>query len=154
MRHATAEDDAASDFERRLTDHGRREMGPLLDGVVASGWRPAVILHSPLVRTRETAAMAAERWPGVPTLACDALADGHLDAIVHLAAQHPDPLLVGHEPTTGRLCARLVGAPNGAMPFPRAGFALLDVDRLPTTRPAVLLAFLSPRFSGRGATPG
>lgn len=154
MRHATAEDDAPSDFQRRLTETGRRELGPLLDGIVGSGWRPGAVLHSPLVRTTETAAIAAQRWPGVPVLPAEVLADGNLEAILRLAAQHADPLLVGHEPTMGRLCARLVGAPNGATPFPRAGFALLDVDRLPTTRPAVLLTFASPRFSGRGGDAG
>jgi phosphohistidine phosphatase SixA len=53
---------------------------------------------------------------------------------------------VGHEPLLGQFGARLIGAHS--LPLDRAGFALFEVDRLPTTRPARLLVQISPRWLG------
>jgi phosphohistidine phosphatase len=148
LRHATAEPPHADDFARRLTRVGERELDALLDVLVASGWSPGIILHSPALRTWQTAQAVHARFPSVPMEPCEALWHGHTEGIFRAAAGRPNPLLVGHEPTMGRLCARLVGAPLDSMPFERAGFALLDVDRLPSLTPAKLLAFLSPGFAG------
>lgn len=148
LRHATAEAPDADDFGRRLTRRGVRELDALLDVLVASGWAPGVILHSPTQRTTETALAVHRRFATVPIEPCPPLLDGGLDAIFRAVAPRPDPLLVGHEPTLGRVCARLLGAPPQATPLERAGFALLELDRLPTTTPARLLAFFSPAFAG------
>lgn len=148
LRHATAEPGLGSDFDRRLTRGGERELDALLDVLVASGWAPGLILHSPTVRTTETAQAVHARFPAVPLEPTVALLEGFVEPIFRAIAGRKDPLLVGHEPTMGRLCARLVGAPMGTMAFERAGFALLEVDRLPSTHPAELIAFLSPAFAG------
>lgn len=148
LRHATAEPGLGADFDRRLTRGGERELDALLDVLVASGWAPGLILHSPTVRTTETALAVHARFPTVPLEPTVALLEGYVEPIFRAVAGRPDPLLVGHEPTMGRLCARLVGAPLMTMPFERAGFALLEVDRLPSTHPAQLVAFLSPAFAG------
>jgi phosphohistidine phosphatase len=144
LRHGIAEDFAATDFDRALTAEGEQQLERLLDEVVATGWAPGAVLHSPYLRTTQTAEAVHARFPEVERLAVDDLAIGSMDAILRAASRHPDPLLVGHEPTLGNLCARLLGAPSGAVRFERAGLAVLDVDRIPTTRPARLLAFLSP----------
>ena len=151
LRHGIAEDHAATDFDRALTEAGHLDLERVLDVLGGWRWRPGAILYSPLVRTVETAEHCAARWPEVPILAVDALALGFVDAILHAAAAHVDPLLVGHEPTMGNLCGRLIGAPTGAIRFERGGFALLDVDRIPTTRPARLLLFLSPQSVAPGS---
>jgi phosphohistidine phosphatase len=148
LRHAIAAHDASSDFARPLTREGADQLERALDHVLGTPWRPGTILHSPYVRTSETARAVHARMPDVGCWSIDELALGSLDAILHVVAQFEDPLLIGHEPTLGNLCARLVGAPAGSMPLERAGFALLDVDRLPTTRPARLVAFVPPVWAG------
>ncbi|MDP2308998.1 MAG: histidine phosphatase family protein [Pseudomonadota bacterium] len=151
LRHGIAEDNAATDFDRELTPEGWLQLERVLDTLVGGGWSPGTILHSPLIRTTQTAASVHARFPHIPCIALDALALGSIDPILMAASRHPNPLLVGHEPTMGNLCGRLLGAPTGAIRFERAGFAYLEVDRLPTTRPARLLAFLPPEWTeGRG----
>jgi phosphohistidine phosphatase len=144
LRHGIAAAGGGADFDRELTSDGWLELENLLDQLIAAGWAPGSILHSPFVRTTQTADAVHARFPTVPRVGVDALALPSLDAILMIAARFPDPLLVGHEPTMGNLCARLIGAPPGGIRFERAGFALVEVDRLPTTRPARLLAFLPP----------
>jgi phosphohistidine phosphatase SixA len=146
MRHGIAEDLRDSDFDRRLTGEGRKEVERVLRRIV--GWAPRCIVHSPLVRTTQTAAVASSVFPHVPVLPSDAVAYGNMELLARTLAGMDDPLVIGHEPTMGRWCARLLGAPAGTMPFERAGFALLDVDRIPTTRPARLVWFGSPAFQG------
>lgn len=144
LRHGIAEDAADSDFDRALTDEGHAGVIAQIERIADQGWRPGAILHSPLVRTTQTARHLHARFPDVPMVSLEALALGFYDPILRAAAGATDPVLVGHEPTMGNLCARLIGAPTGAIRFERAGFALLDVDRLPSTRPARLLLFLPP----------
>ena len=146
LRHGIAGSGAGADFDRELTSEGWLQLEQVLDGLQRAGWSPGAILHSPFVRTTQTAACVHARFPDVPLLTADELALPSLDAITMVAARHRDPLLVGHEPTLGNLCARLLGAPSGGVRFERAGFALLEVDRLPATRPARLLAFFAPAW--------
>ncbi len=142
LRHGIAEVDADSDFDRQLTEDGHTDLERVLDVLAGWNWRPGAILHSPLIRTTQTADHVSGRHPGVPVYPTDALALGFFDAILQAAARHQDPLLIGHEPTMGNLTGRLLGAPTGAVRFERGCFALIDVDRLPPTRPARLLLFL------------
>ncbi len=150
FRHGVAEDFARSDFDRRLTPAGRAEVARVGELVYRAGYRPGCIVHSPLVRAVQTADVLQERWPEVPVTLLDALAYPSLDDILRQVAGLADPLLVGHEPTLGNLVARLVGAPTGSTPLERAGFALLDVDRIPTTRPAMLRTFIHPALAPAG----
>lgn len=147
FRHGVAEDIARSDFERRLTPAGRSEVVRVGELLYRAGYRPGCILHSPLIRAEQTAATLHERFPEVANTEFEALAYGNLDDILRQIAGMADPLLVGHEPTLGLLVARLVGAPSGSTQLERAGFALVDVDRIPATRPAMLRAFVHPAMA-------
>ncbi len=144
LRHGIAEDHAARDFDRALTPAGILHLERAIDALLARGWAPGAILHSPLVRTTQTAHAVARRFPRVQLLPVAALAQDDLDAILFAASPYVDPLLVGHQPILGDLAARLIGAAEGTLPLARAGAVLLDVDRLPPTRPARLVAFLPP----------
>lgn len=146
LRHGIAEPEADSDFERQLTEEGRADLERVLDVLAGWSWRPGAILHSPLVRTTQTADHVAMRYPDIPLIPTDALALGFFDAILQAAARHPEPLLIGHEPTMGNLMGRLLGAPTGAVRFERGGFGLIEVDRLPPTHPARLLLFAPSQF--------
>lgn len=147
FRHGVAEDFARNDFDRRLTAAGRSEVGRVGELLYRAGYRPACILHSPLLRADQTAQALHERWPAIPCTPLEALAYPDLDALLRQIAGVPDPLLVGHEPTLGQLLARLIGAPAGSTPIERSGFALADVDRIPSTRPAMLRAFVHPAMA-------
>ncbi len=150
LRHGIAGAGSGADFDRELTSDGWLQLENVLDGLVRAGWAPGAILHSPFVRTSQTAASVHARFPEVPCVSVDELALPSIEPILMVAARYPDPLLVGHEPTLGNLCARLLGAPTGGIRFERAGFALVEVDRLPATRPARLLAFVSPAWLTEG----
>lgn len=147
FRHGVAEDIARSDFDRRLTPGGRAEVVRVGELLYRAGYRPGCILHSPLIRAEQTAAALHERFPEVANTEFEALAYGNLDDILRQIAGMTDPLLVGHEPTLGLLVARLIGAPSGSTQVERSGFALVDVDRIPTTRPAMLRAFVHPAMA-------
>ncbi len=150
LRHAIAEDGSAtgSDFDRRVTRAGLVELELHLDLLASWGWAPSVVFHSPYVRTTQTAVAVVNRFGPLPVLATDVIVHGRPDEILRLCAGHVAPLIVGHEPTVGELVAHLLGAPPGGTSMARAGFALLDVDRIPTTRPARLRMFLPPQTSG------
>lgn len=147
FRHGVAEDVARSDFDRRLTPAGRSEVVRVAELAWRAGYRPGCILHSPLVRAVQTARTIHERFPDVQLIEAEALAWPQLDEILRVCAGVRDPLLVGHEPTLGRLVARLIGAPDGSTPVERSGFVVVDVDRIPTTRPGVLRMFVHPALA-------
>ncbi|MSQ03319.1 MAG: phosphohistidine phosphatase SixA [Myxococcales bacterium] len=147
LRHGIAEEHARSDFDRRLVPAGRAELARMAELIYRAGYRPKLIVHSPLVRAQQTALIVGERFPGVALLEAEELAWPDLDAILRRCAELDDPLLVGHEPTLGRLVGKLIGAPSGSTPLERAGFALVDVDRLPTTRPGTLRVFVHPSLA-------
>lgn len=150
LRHGIASAGVGADFDRELTSAGWFQLEEVLDGLVRAGWAPGTILYSPLVRTTQTAEAVHARFPEVPCLPLDALAMPVIEPILMACARFPDPLLVGHEPTLGNVCARLLGAPTGGIRLERAGFALLEVDRLPATRPARLVTFVSPGWLAPG----
>ena len=144
LRHGIAEDHAATDFDRALTAQGVAQLERVLDGLCGSGWVPGAILHSPLLRTTQTAAAVARRFPRVPLVGVAELAGEDLAGILHAAAPYVEPVLVGHQPTLGELLAELIGASPGTTALPRAGVAMVEVDRLPPRRRAHLVAFLPP----------
>jgi phosphohistidine phosphatase len=144
FRHGVAEDTARTDFDRRLTPAGRAEVVRMGELIYRAGYRPGCIVHSPLLRASQTALVLHERFPEAQLQEAEVLAWPQLDSILQTCSGLRDPLLVGHEPILGRLLGKLIGAPDGATPLERAGFALVDVDRLPTTRPGMLRAFIHP----------
>ena len=92
---------------------------------------PDVLLASPLPRAMETAEIAARAWGDVTPTSEPALAQGGLDQILAVLAQHaPDQhvAIVGHEPTLSALLARLLGSGAGdRFAFRKGGVAHLDV---------------------------
>lgn len=64
-RHGEAvdPDEAATDFDRTLSDRGRRQVGELARWLATRTVLPELIWHSPLVRARQTAQAFAAEWP-------------------------------------------------------------------------------------------
>ncbi|HEX5805477.1 MAG TPA: histidine phosphatase family protein [Macromonas sp.] len=112
-RHAEAEDldetEAldAGDLSRRLTPRGDKQaarMAAWLDRQLPEGVR---IWCSPAVRTEQTALALGRKYRVRAELAPDRSADDLLQLVQWPDARQP-ALVVGHQPTLGRVVARLL----------------------------------------------
>lgn len=116
LRHAHA-NDAADDASRTLSHRGHGEiarLAHLLRG--ASGFHPAHVWHSPLVRARETALLLAHELKLRPTFAehRELEPEAEPGAVARKLTGHGGSLmLVGHEPHMSGLASLLVaGSPE------------------------------------------
>ncbi len=113
---------------RPLTPTGREQARVLGERLAAAA--PAVVLSSPLLRARETAA-AISRATGAELRIDERLAPGAtlaelLDAAGELLTAEGAPLVVvGHQPDCGEIAAALSG--GEPPPYPPAGVAELDL---------------------------
>ncbi len=114
------------------------------------GVRIDVVLTSPLVRARQTAAILAEGLDVRPeVVTCAALAPGVTPRVsLEVVGRMTTPrrfALVGHEPGLGRLVASLIGG-RRPIAFRKGGACRVDVS-LWGERPAgTLVWFLPPRL--------
>ena len=107
LRHGEAED-TAPDFDRELTEKGRRQGSDAGAALKALGVELELCLTSPRVRARDTAAAACAHLGIEPTID-ERLQGGRFDAL-DLAAGLDHVLLVGHEPDFSDAVAELTGA--------------------------------------------
>jgi phosphohistidine phosphatase len=134
IRHAIAAERGTpgmTDDERPLTPEGRKKFQEAAAGLAALIERPGALLSSPLLRARQTAEIVAAAWGRVKVQELSALATGDVDALAAALAKLPHEstvALVGHEPHTSDLLARLLG---GAAPerltFRKGGVALVEI---------------------------
>lgn len=108
-RHAEAEVAAPGqdDLQRALTTKGERQarrMAAWLNHRLAASTR---VLSSPALRCRQTVEALGREVRIVPTIAPDALVEALIEACRWPKANEP-VLLCGHQPTLGRLAARLL----------------------------------------------
>ena len=115
-RHGEAVDPdlAGSDFDRTLTPEGRRRLTETARFLMAREQPPEMVLHSPLVRARQTAeTLAAEMELGPEfvrlerTLAPGVTADSLLSQISKRTWERV--LCIGHQPDMGRCLAEMIG---------------------------------------------
>lgn len=122
MRHAKASwDDAAEDFDRALTERGRRDARRIAIELVSLGWVPERVLTSEAVRARQTwEAMAEGLSPPAPLGAGPAsvsirasLYHAGLDAFEEAVRTVPDEvgtlLVIGHNPGWEQVVRALTG---------------------------------------------
>ncbi len=127
VRHAEAASGEPDEL-RPLTSAGREQARELGERLVSAS--PAVVLSSPLLRARETAAAIA-RATGAELRVDERLAPGAtlgtlLDAVNGL----DEPLVaVGHQPDCSEIAAALTG--GAPPPYPPAGIAELDLPLQP-----------------------
>ncbi|MBM4443153.1 MAG: histidine phosphatase family protein [Candidatus Rokubacteria bacterium] len=123
---------SAPDAERALTPAGVTRFRAAARGLARRVPAPDALLTSPLLRARQTAALAAEAW-GVEPEAERALVAG-VDEIVDVLHRYPRDatiVLVGHEPTVSMLVATLADlASADAIGFEPGAAALLEVEAL------------------------
>lgn len=116
LRHAEAEVLAESDRARCLTPKGEEQAAKVGKFCAKHGIEPSVILSSPVVRARQTAARVHEHLPGAELLevrwaACGMDARQALDELAAYR-KFPAVMLVGHQPDLGLLASVLLGMNN------------------------------------------
>lgn len=109
-RHAEAED-GVPDAERKLTDKGVRQAARMADWLVPRLPPDLRVLVSPATRTRQTAQALGRPYETSAALAPGAAADALLAAAGWPGGARP-VLVVGHQPTLGRVAMRLLGGRN------------------------------------------
>jgi len=130
LRHAEAETTAGSDRARRLTAKGLEQAEKVGEFCRSSGLLPALIVTSPVVRARQTAAIVAGTL-GVELVEKDWLACGMSPAtcLHELAHLRGDIMLVGHEPDFSAAIASLVGLHDpGAIRIRKASLTAVEIS--------------------------
>lgn len=146
LRHAEAEDDAGSDFVRKLTSKGLEQAAKAGKFLRRAGMVPELIVTSPLVRARQTAEIVAnalevdlveERW-----VACGmSAATLRQELVAHEGKA--SILLVGHEPDFSEVISDLIGLQDPRALHIRKA-SLTAVEWIPAQRGAAQLQFLVP----------
>ncbi|QIL84792.1 phosphohistidine phosphatase SixA [Vibrio sp. HDW18] len=141
MRHGEAQQFAASDAQRSLTERGCDESAAVAGASVSqqgvSGFD--LVLVSPYLRARQTWQVLAEHFSAAKVQTCDEITPyGQSDRVFdYLAAlidieQLQSVLLVSHLPLVGYLVAELVDEMIPPM-FPTSGMMCIDYDPLTQT---------------------
>lgn len=133
VRHAIAMDRLLSteqglgDAERPLTDEGRERMTQAVRGLLHIQSDIDIILTSPLLRARQTAAILGDDFPAARVEKLDTLAPqyGSKELIRSLNEIGGKRLaIVGHEPGLSTLIASLLcGSDGGAIELKKGGMA-------------------------------
>jgi phosphohistidine phosphatase len=155
VRHAIAEardsERWPDDDERPLAPKGIARARKAAQGLLRLAGRPERMLTSPLVRTRQTAALLAQHagWPAAVDFL--ELAPGKTpQAALGRLRREPGPLvaLVGHEPGLGELIAlALLGeARPGAFEMKRFAAALVSFPGAPRAGRGTLRWLVPPRL--------
>jgi phosphohistidine phosphatase len=117
MRHAKAEQDGPTDFERPLADRGRRDAAEAGSWLAATGVVPDHALVSAALRTQETWTAVCEGagWSLAPDLDRGLYAAGPetaMDLIRLVPAEASCVVVVGHNPTIAYV-AQMLDAGTG-----------------------------------------
>lgn len=107
-RHAEAEDQASSDLARQLTSRGRKQAQGIAKWLRARIDDDALFLASPATRTIQTAEAFGDRYRVVDDLAPGKTAQHVLDAAGWPDGVSETVVVIGHQPTLGRVAARLL----------------------------------------------
>jgi phosphohistidine phosphatase len=140
MRHAKAEQDGPTDFERPLAERGHADAADTGAWLAAQGFVPDHALVSAALRTRETwaAVAAGADWDLDPELdrgLYDASPDAALDLVRLVAGDVSSLLVIGHNPTMAVL-AQLLDDGDGdddagaqlVSGFPTSAVAVFEYD--------------------------
>lgn len=157
LRHAIAFPPDAkrwpNDAQRPLTMEGVKRARRAAAGLKDIAKRPSLVLTSPLVRARDTAAIFAQaaRWP--EAVECEALSPGEspegvLDTLRRRGGKAECVAVVGHQPHLGRLlalCLRGDARPE-AFELKKSAVVCLQFEGAPRAGQAALTALLPPRI--------
>jgi len=154
LRHGIAEPGrpGLSDSDRALTSEGKKKLKEFLRAVAGMRVRPELILSSPLVRAKQTAAIAVEELNYRESVAITpALEPETAPAVaweeVRLHKDVKELMLVGHEPLFSQLFAHLLGAPSLTVDFKKGALARIDLEAFGPRPKGVLRWLLPPRLA-------
>jgi len=157
FRHGPAEAAGAagpSDADRALTDLGRERTLRAAQGLARVVDRPGALLSSPKKRAYQTACLLGEVFD-LSVEAHESLAREEVGPLERLLRERTEGavVLIGHEPTLGRLAASLLGVAPGAgeVEVKKAGAVLVEAALHPydAPGPARLRMALPPRVLRR-----
>ena len=155
VRHAIAHERNRkrwpNDALRPLTSAGREKFRKAARGLAPWLPRSAVILTSPWVRARDTAAMLAKAARHAKAVECMELAgnESALRAFELLRTRKEKTVvLVGHEPNLGEFLSAALGGERKRLKieFKKGGAACIDFQRQVEPGQATLCWMLPPRF--------
>lgn len=140
------------DGQRPLTLEGAKRARRAAAGLKSVVKRPVLVLTSPLVRARDTAAIFAQaaRWPDA--VECEPLSpggspEGVLEALRRRAAKADCVAVVGHQPHLGKLlalCLKGQGRPE-AFELKKSAVVCVRFEGPPRAGQGVLTALFPPR---------
>jgi phosphohistidine phosphatase len=162
FRHAKSDwqDPRLKDLDRPLAARGRKAAPRMGAYLVQAGIRPALVLSSTSVRTRETCALAFALWSAPPKIRFEAplylASPATILALVRkLPTTLPSVMLVGHNPGLHETALSLAGHGDAAAlsrlsaKFPTAALAEIafDAAKWDDVRPGTgrLIRFVTPR---------
>jgi len=150
-RHAEAEDldesddSGVTDLSRRLTSRGEKQaarMAAWLDRQLPDGTR---IWCSPAVRTEQTALALERRYRVREELAPGGSAQELLQ-VVQWPSSRQAAVVVGHQPTLGRVVAELLGMDEGACSIRKGAVWWLRYRERHGVGQTVLMTVQTPEF--------
>ena len=127
LRHGIAEDLAPSDFERELTERGRRRVAASAEVMRRLELAPSQIFSSPRLRARQTADIVAQALGQTVTLAESVNFGFSLADLRRLTKNLPadaEVMFVGHNPDMSLLLSEIAGLDAS---MKRGGLARVDV---------------------------
>jgi phosphohistidine phosphatase len=131
LRHSIAEARVTTDFDRHLSAEGHRKVEHLVEVLLGQDFAPGAIVHSPLIRSKQTAQAFARRLPQVPMVELAEVMAAKPSLLQLLGgAGWKAPLIVGHNPSISRLASQLCGE-NKVLSFQTCSFAEFELDALP-----------------------
>jgi phosphohistidine phosphatase len=160
IRHAKAQQDAATDEARELSGRGRRDARAAGGWLAANGYVPDHVVVSSAVRAAQTWDAVAAAIATTPPVVDVRIYDNTVEALLEVLADVPldatAVALVGHSPSMHAL-ALLLDDGRGdvaaramlSTSYPTMGIAVFEVEpgAPPTPGTARLLAFEAPRSS-------
>lgn len=152
LRHGIAEDNAATDADRQLTDEGRQKLRRVMKRAAEAGVAPSLILSSPYKRAVETAEVAAAEldYKGKILRVGSLTPDSSPPSVWSEIRGHrdePSILLAGHEPLFSSTVAFLLGSTQEMIDFRKAALVRIDIHGFGAQPQGVLQWMLTPKLA-------
>lgn len=131
FRHGEAEDAAADDFSRKLTERGAERVKTAAKVLAKLGVKPTHVYSSPRVRAKQTADIVAKALSVAVEEREEVNFGFNLKQLASLLAEagaDDEIVLVGHEPTLSSVVRELTG---GEIEMKKGGCARVDADKEP-----------------------
>ncbi len=154
LRHGIAEDRRAdlADEKRALTAEGRARLHLVLARARAAQAAPSLILTSPLLRSAQTARLAAAQLGRSKVIATDALLPSATpEEVWREVRKHSgeaELLLAGHEPLLSETASWMLGSARPVVELKKGAMLAIGVEDPKKPQRGVLEWLLSPKLAG------